>query len=108
MAKTKDWKQADIRTKELLRCAVALAEADGYTNITREAIAREAGVSEALVSARLGTMPAMRRAVMRAAVTEEVLAVVAQGLAARDAHAMKAPEALRRRAAEYLLNTGSL
>lgn len=96
-------KQPEIRTQELLRAAVQLARTDGYQRITREAIAEHAGVSPGLVSVRLGTMPAMRRSVMRAAIADEVLEVIGQGLAARDPHALKAPDDLKRRALELMI-----
>jgi len=82
-----------------MTAALAVAERDGYMRMTRDAIAAEADCSPGLVSAYLGTMPAMRRAIMRAAVTRKVLPVVAQGLAMRDKHAMDAPEAVRAAAA---------
>ena len=82
-----------------MTAALAVAERDGYMRMTRDAIAAEADCSPGLVSAYLGTMPAMRRAIMRAAVTRKVLPVVAQGLAMRDKHAMGAPEGVRAAAA---------
>lgn len=70
--------------------------------MTRECIAIAAGVSPALVSLRLGTMEALRRSVMRAAVKREVVPVVAEGLAAGDAQAKKASDELKKRAADHL------
>jgi AcrR family transcriptional regulator len=93
----------EVRTQELLRVAVQLARTTGYQHITREVIAQHAGVSPALISVRLGTMPAMRRSVMRAAIADGVLEVVGQGLAARDPHALKAPDELKRRALEHMI-----
>lgn len=93
---------ASDRTRELLAVALRLAAAQGWQSVTREDIALAAGVSPALVSARLGTMDAMRRSVMRAAVAQRVVAVVAQGLALKDRQAMKADETLRRQAAAYI------
>lgn len=90
------------RTAELLRVAVEVASTKGWRAMTRDCIAVAAGVSPALVSARLGTMDTMRRSVMRAAVRDRVLPVVAEGLAAGDPHARKAPEDLKRLAAEFL------
>jgi hypothetical protein len=50
-------------------------------------------------------MSALRREIMREAVRVECLAVVAQGLAVRDPHAMAAPAELRQRAARHLAGT---
>lgn len=66
--------------------------------ITREGIARAAGVSDALVTYHLGTMADLRRAVMREAVRAECLPVIAQGITARDRHALKAAPELRQKA----------
>lgn len=83
------------RRDEILAAAVRLAETYGYTRITRDDIAVAAAVSPATVSAALGTMTQLRRHVIRSAIANEVLSVIAQGLALRDPHAMRAPEALR-------------
>jgi hypothetical protein len=80
-----------------------LARSAGLANVTREQIATEAGVAAGLVSLRLGTMPALRRSVMRAAVAQEVLEVVAEGLAARDPYALAAPLELRQRCGAMLV-----
>lgn len=91
----------DRKTK-LLEAALAVAQRDGYDRMTRDAIAVKAGTSPALVSHSLGTMPQLRRTVMRAAVKQGVVAVIAQGLAVKDKHATGAPEALRKQAVELL------
>ena len=90
----------------ILDVAVELARETGYNKITREQIADAAGVSPALVSNYLDTMPSLRRDVMRRAVTREVLAVIGQGIAARDPHALRAPEELKQRAVNMMLMFG--
>lgn len=85
----------NVRTDQLLDVALDLAARDGYASLTRDGIAAAAGVSGGLVTARLGTMEAIRRSVMRRAVQRRVARVVAEGLVARDAHAGKADDALR-------------
>lgn len=91
-----------VRTAELLQAALRVAADRGWRTMTRDCIAAAAGVSPGLVSARLGTMDALRRSVMRAAVKQRVVRVVAEGLAVGDAQARKAPEDLKREAAEHL------
>lgn len=83
------------RAADLLHVAVQVAEAHGLGGLTREAIALHAGVSPALVTARLGTMAELRRSVMRQAVRLRCVAVVAEGLARRDPHALKADADLK-------------
>lgn len=90
------------RTRELLAVALKLAAAEGWRSLTRDGIARAAGVSYALVTHRLGSMDAIRRSVMRAAVRERCVAVVAQGLAVRDRQAMRADDELRALAAAWV------
>lgn len=91
-----------VRRQELLDVAVEVASARGWRTLTRECIAVAAGVSPALVSARLGTMAELRRAVMRAAIRKGIAAIVAEGLVAGDPHARKAPEEIKRAAAAYI------
>lgn len=84
--------------------ALRLAKTHGLARLTRDQIANDAGVAPALVSLRLGTMPQMRRTVMRAAVAGSVLEVVAEGLAQRpaDPHALAAPAEMRQAAVALL------
>lgn len=86
----------------LLDVAIELAKAHGLARITREQIATQAEVSPGLVSARLGTMEAMRRTIMRNAITREILPIIAEGIATRDRFALEAPEELRQRAAAHM------
>ena len=96
----------DARATSLLKHAVCVAADQGWENLTREAIAQRAGVSPALVSARLGTMENLRRSVMRAAVRDSVVAVVAQGIARGDKRAMSAGPALRAAVVEWMGREG--
>lgn len=90
--------EARERTAQILAAALKLAAKDGYGRITREAIAAAAGVSPGLVTHHMGTMEQLRRDVMREAVRAECLPVIAQGLVARDRHALKAPDPLQKKA----------
>jgi AcrR family transcriptional regulator len=62
----------------------------GYQNVTRADIASAAGCSEALVSSYFGTMVQVRRAVVRAAIKQRDLAIIAQAIAANDPHVKRA------------------
>lgn len=94
--------EPSVRTEALLQTALEVAQVKGWRKMTRECIAVAAGVSPALVSARLGTMEALRRSVMRAAVKRRIAAVVAEGLVAGDRHARGADADLKRAAAEFV------
>lgn len=90
-------------TKERLTAvALKLAASSGWRTLTREKIAEKAGVSTGIVSYRFGTMNELRRTVMRAAIAQEVLPVVAEGLALGDRFAKAAPPELRQRAVASL------
>ena len=94
---------APDRTAALLAVAHALAARDGWRELTRDGVASAAAVSPALISARLGTMDALRRSVMRAAVRGRVVPVVVEGLVARHPQALKADAALRAECAQWMV-----
>jgi AcrR family transcriptional regulator len=97
--------EARERAAQILAAAVEAARDHGYTRLTREQVAARIGVAPSLIPHYMGTMSALRREIMREAVRVECLAVVAQGLAVRDPHAMAAPAELRQRAARHLAGT---
>lgn len=87
----------------ILDAALKLSERHGYAHVSRDDIARACGFpSSSLVAYHMGTMPELRRAVMREAIRRECLPVLAQGLAARDRHAHKAPPELAQKALQSL------
>lgn len=96
--------EARERKAQILSAALKVCESFGYARVTRGQIAERAGCAPTLVAYHFGAMPALRRDIMREAVRVECLPVIAQGLALRDPHVLKAPEELRRRAVEALAN----
>ena len=94
--------EARQRVAQILAAALELAPKVGYQKLTREAIAQHLGIPSSLIPYHMGTMPAFRRQIMREAVRVECLPVIAQGLAARDSQALKAPPELRARALQSL------
>lgn len=96
--------QARERKAQILSAALDLCENVSFARVTREQIAEKAGCPPTLITYHFGTMPSLRRDIMREAVRVECLPVIAQGLALRDAHALKAPEELRQRALQSLVN----
>lgn len=89
---------ARVRVAQILAAALALAPKRGYSNLTREEIAQKAGIPASLITYHMGTMPELRRQIMREAVRAKCLPVIAQGVACGDKHAMKAPAELRQEA----------
>src|SRR5258707_673693 len=86
----------------VLEAALYTAEQRGYRRMTRDHIAARADVSPSLVSLYLGTMPQLRRVVMREAIKREIVPIVAAGLAERDPAALRARQSLRARAVAHL------
>lgn len=82
------------RRAQILTAALKLSAMNGYQRVTRDAVGQAIGIAPSLISHLFGTMPDFRRDIMRAAVRGRNLAVVAQGLAAQDPHARKAPQDL--------------
>ena len=92
----------EARKEQILNVAVELAELLGYDKIRRDGIAEKANVADGLVTRYFNTMNQLKRAVMRHAVTNDNVIIVAQGIAARDPQALKAPDALRQKALAHL------
>lgn len=86
----------------VLEAAIKTAVKVGWRRMTRADIAKEAEVSDALVTTRLGSMATIRKIVMREAVKRNLSAVIAQGLAERDPIAMKAPDDVKAAARQAL------
>ena len=92
-----------IETNHVLESAAFVAQRDGFTNITRDAIAKKAGVSSGSVSHSFGTMIKLKRSVMRYAIQNELLEIIAEGLGIKDKTAMKIGSELKQRALATLL-----
>lgn len=88
---------------QILQAAVDLAAMHGWQNFTRNEVAERAGVAQGAVHYHYGTMQQLRRAVMGEAVRTRHLRIIAQGLAAGDTRARKAPEDVRRQAVESMM-----
>lgn len=98
--------EARERIAQILAAALTVCSKPNatYSRITREEIAKQAGVPSSLICYHMGTMNDVRRKIMREAIRVECLPVIAQGVAARDRLALKAPEELRIRALKSLMN----
>ena len=87
---------------ELLNAALRLAERHGYNQVRRDDLARALGLSPTRVS-QLVTANTLPSAILRAAVAQRNLLVIAQGLALRHRIAVNAPYDLRRDAAVSII-----
>lgn len=97
MGNSKRMKPGD-RKDEILKAALIVSAINGYDKITRAQVAEQANCAESLVSNYFGTMVEFRRKLMREAIATENLKIIAQGVIAKDAHALKSPLELRQRA----------
>jgi len=94
----------ELRKSHILNVAVCMAKTEGYNKITRDKVAEGAGVSTGLVSRYFGTMIQLKTAIMRRAVKQGIVEIIAQGLIYGDDHARKAPIELKEEAAAFLAN----
>lgn len=92
-----------IRKEEILAAALILATKHGYTNVARDEIAKQVGVGGSAVQYHFGTMAKLRTELMRYAVKQQNLRVIAQGLAVSDRQAAKASKGLKRQALAAML-----
>lgn len=90
------------RKEQILITAVKLSEKYGYSNIRRDDVAKQAGVSMGLVNNYFNTMQQLKRAVIRHAVKCEILPIVAQGILAKDKQVSKISDDLKKRAIESI------
>ena len=88
----------EARKQDILAAALPLAERLGYDKISRSQIAEAAQVSGPAVQYHFGTMQQLRRDLMRLAIREGCLKVIAQGVLADDPQVAKASSELRRAA----------
>lgn len=101
-AVTKTRIDPELRKDQILNIAIEMAKTGGYHKISRDSIAKKAGVSQGLVSNSFHTMKQLRRAIMRAAIHRKIPEIVAQGIANQDDQAKKAPPELKKQALDLL------
>ncbi len=93
----------EARRDDILRAALQIASnGTHYLKVTREQIANVAKVSGPAVQYHFKTMTQLRKQLMRAAVKQECLPVIAQGVVSRDTVALRAPDDLKLRAVQAI------
>lgn len=90
------------RRGQILQAAVSLAQDRGYHKLTRDGVAVEAGVSFGLVTRYFGSIDTLKQKVMRVAVEQDILEIIAAGLAVGDPIARSAPGELKVKAAQLI------
>jgi len=85
----------EVRKEEILLAAVPLAAIHGFNNVTRNMIADALGVAPTTVQYHFGTMPALRKEIVRRAVKSKNLKVMAQAIVAGHPAVAKLDAALK-------------
>lgn len=94
--------QPIYRKRALVITAVELAWSSGYAIVTRYSVAKAAGVSDGAVQRYFRTTGLLKAAVMEYAIKQEIVEIVAQGLAVNDRHALQCSRELKEKAARYI------
>lgn len=106
MSKQKRFKP-EVRKELVLTAALDLAEKTHYLKLTRDGIAKAAGVTGSAIQYHFKTMSQLRGDIMRAAIKQERLIIIAQGLTSDDDRAIKVPDELFRRALAAVAAAGA-
>lgn len=85
----------DDRREQLLAAALDEAEEVGYNFVRRDDIGARVGCTGSLLCRYYKTMPQLRRAIVRAAIRQRRLAIIAEALAAKSPLVSDIPEELR-------------
>lgn len=95
-------KPNDTSKPTILSAAVKLANDMGLHQFSRVDVATEAGVGESTVSYHFGTMPELRTAIVKHAVKREMLKILADARAGREAVGVPMSATLRKKIAKYI------
>lgn len=95
-------KTNDTLKPAILSAAVKLADERGLFQFSRSDVANEAGVGESTVSYHLGSMPQVRTSVVKHAVEHEMLKILADARAGREAVGVPMNAKLRKKIATYI------
>jgi AcrR family transcriptional regulator len=90
------------RAQQVLEVAVKLATKRGLRQVTRGEIAEAADCSAGLVTKYLGGRQEMQTAIVKAAIKQRIVPIVATAIADRYPAALRAPEDLKAEAIAYL------
>ena len=92
----------DVRKSLILDKALLLAESNGYNNFSSIELGKACDCGHSLIFHHFPSMVILREELMRKAIEESNLTVIGQGLANKDAVALSAPDALKRKALKAL------
>lgn len=87
----------EVRKQHILKEAIKLSIKIGYNKITRDGIAEHTKVTSSLIARYYPTMDDVRRAVIEEAIKNEIVEILAQGLALKDPLTLKINKRLKRK-----------
>jgi len=90
------------RKGELLSVAIDLSKEIGYSHITRDGVAKRAGVSYGLVTRYFQSIDNLKHLVMKQAISDEIVEIIAQGMVLNDPLTKKLDSKLRAKVILYL------
>lgn len=102
MTKKRKRLNPDVRKENILDAAATVATANGYKHITRDLVAKEAGVSAGLVTTYFNTMPQLRRDLIRYAIRNNLQKIIAQAVVNNDPQTAKLTTEQKQKALESL------
>lgn len=94
--------EMSLKKSAMITAALKRAERIGFGKLTRAEVADACGVSPGLVSQRFGTLTTMKRDVLRAAIKQESMSVLAYALAVDDPICKKITPELREKVSAHL------
>ena len=94
-----------LRTEALVEVGIRLSKEMIFTDITAIILAKEAMMSRSLIHRYFIPFSNFHTMVIKKAIENEDYYIIAQGLAARNVHALSAPKVVREKAVEYLGST---
>lgn len=82
----------------IMAAALTMAKQDGYKSVRRDALALKSDCAAGLINKLFGNMEMLRDEIVRVAVSEKILTVLAQAIVDQHPDALAAPLALRKKA----------
>ncbi len=92
--------------ERIIKVACDLAIKNGYQKLTRELIAEYAETSIPLINYYYGGIENVKDEVLKYAIKNEIVPILAQGLSLRDKRTLKISQALKNKASQYIKNSG--
>ena len=100
-------REKGVRREQYVQKALRLAKRDGFNRINKVSIGEEIECSDALLYNYFKSVEELRGEVMKRAVCQKFVPIVAAGIAGGYRVALECKEGLRNEAIEYMLENGS-